>query len=219
MRDPREDPAEVVRHSRLRADRELLATVDGALAAGARRAGAELACRPGCSECCVGPFPINRLDAWRLGEGMAELQRRDPARAAAVLERARRAIEAWRATFPGDADRGRLSGNEAAEDAFFEAQSAVPCPALDPATQTCELYAHRPMACRTYGLPVSFGGQNLPPCRLCFTRATPETIESCRVTPDKLGIEQAILQRLRRDGGEESETIVAYSLVESDRAK
>ena len=216
MADTRDEPADLVRRSRLRADGDLLATVDGVLAAGARRAGAELACRPGCSECCVGPFPINRLDAWRLGEGLADLKRRDSARAEAVVERARRAVEAASGTFPGDATTGRLSGKEAAEDAFFEAQSSVPCPALDPATQTCDLYAHRPMACRTYGLPVTFGGENLPPCRLCFTRSTPETIESCRVTPDKHGIEAAILNRMRRDGGDESETIVAYALLSGD---
>ena len=216
MNDRQDEPEDLVRRSRLRADRDLLATVDGALSVGARRAGAELACRPGCSECCVGPFPINRLDAWRLGEGMADLKRRDPARAAAVVERARRAVEAGSASFPGDAATGRLSGNQAAEDAFFEAQSSVPCPALDPATQTCDLYAHRPMSCRTYGLPVTFNGEKLPPCRLCFTHSTPETIESCRVTPDKHGIEAAILQRLRRDGGDESETIVAYAVMAGD---
>lgn len=216
MPDPHEDPAEVMRRSRLRADRDLLTSVEGALSVGARRAGAELACRPGCSECCIGPFPINRLDAWRLEEGMTALTQRDPARAAAVRERARRAVEAGSGTFPGDATTGRLSGKEAAEDAFFDAQSSMPCPALDPATQTCDLYAHRPMACRTYGLPVTFGGENLPPCRLCFTHSTPETIESCRVTPDKHGIEAAILNRMRRDGGDESETIVAYALLSGD---
>jgi Fe-S-cluster containining protein len=215
-RAPESDAATLARESRLRADRDLLATVDGAVAAGARRAGQELVCRAGCSECCIGPFPINRLDTWRLGEGMADLNRRDPARAAAVLERARRAIETGGATFPGEAATGRLAGDPAAEDAFFDAQSAEPCPALDPATQTCDLYAHRPMFCRTYGLPVSFGGEDLPPCRLCFTRATPETIESCRVTPDQHGIEQAILKRLRRDGGDETETIVAYALLAGD---
>lgn len=215
-REPGTDAATLARESRLRADRELLATVDGVIAAGARRAASELACRPGCSECCLGPFPINRLDAWRLGEGMADLKRRDPARAAALLERARRAIEAARATFPGDAAIGRLSGDKAAEDRFFEAPPAAPCPALDPATQTCDLYAHRPMACRTYGLPVTFSGENLPHCRLCFTRSTTETIESCRVTPDKLGIEAAILKRLRRDGGDDAETIVAYAVLAGD---
>lgn len=216
MGQPREDDDDLVRRSRLRADRDLLGTVEAALSAGARRAGSELACRPGCSECCVGPFPINRLDAWRLAEGMDELRRRDPARAEAVEERARRVVEAGRATFPGDAVKGGLSGVEAAEDAFFDAQSAVPCPALDPATQTCDLYAHRPMTCRTYGLPVAFGSENLPPCRLCFTRSTPEAIESCRVTPDKHGIEAAILNRLRRDGGDDSETIVAYAVLAGD---
>ncbi|HKQ97407.1 MAG TPA: YkgJ family cysteine cluster protein [Candidatus Polarisedimenticolia bacterium] len=219
MRDPASDPEDLKRRSRLRADRDLIDTVQAALSAGARRAGAELACRAGCSECCVGPFPINRLDAWRLAEGMDKLRRRDPARADAIEARARRVVEAGRASFPGDAAKGKLSGDEAAEDAFFDAQSGVPCPALDPATQTCDLYAHRPMTCRTYGLPVNFGAENLPPCRLCFTRSTPETIESCRVTPDKHGIEKAILNRLRRDGGDDAETIVAYAVLAGDEGR
>src|SRR6185295_5228368 len=64
-------------HSPLhRADRRLLQVVDGALAEATRLAatpeGSWLACRPGCTECCHGPFPINRLDVLRLRRGLAE---------------------------------------------------------------------------------------------------------------------------------------------------
>ncbi|HEY4562240.1 MAG TPA: YkgJ family cysteine cluster protein, partial [Thermoanaerobaculia bacterium] len=67
-----------------RSDRRLLQVVDGAMAEAARRAGSWLACRPGCTECCHGPFPINRLDARRLREGMERLAETDPERARAV---------------------------------------------------------------------------------------------------------------------------------------
>jgi len=215
-RRPEQDAGTLARQSRLRADGDLLSGVAAALAVGAKKAGAELACRAGCSECCVGPFPINRLDAWRLGEGIAELKRRDPARADALLARAKRVVKAGVAGFPGDAAKGRLSGVEAAEDRFFEAQAGVPCPVLDPATQTCELYEHRPLYCRTYGPPVTFGGENLPPCRLCFTTAPKETIEASRVAPDRLGLERAILDRLKRDGGDDAETVIAYAIAAAD---
>ena len=58
-------------------DQALLQIVDAALAEAARKSGAWLVCRPGCTECCLGPFPITQLDARRLREGLAELERRD----------------------------------------------------------------------------------------------------------------------------------------------
>jgi Fe-S-cluster containining protein len=210
------DAQRLARNSLLRADRDLLESVDGAIASAARRAGDQLVCRAGCSECCSGPFPINRLDAWRLAEGMTSLRQRDPARADAVHARARRMVAAFASTFPGDPVTGRLGGDETAEDRFFEEQSAVPCPVLDPATQTCELYEHRPLFCRTYGPPVTFCGENLPPCRLCFTTAPPKTIEACRAVPDRHGLERAILDRLKRDGGDDAETIIAYAIAAAD---
>ena len=69
-------------------DGRLLAAVDLTMAEAVRRCGALIACRPGCIECCIGPFPISALDAERLSRGLAQLSRRDPARAEAVRERA-----------------------------------------------------------------------------------------------------------------------------------
>jgi Fe-S-cluster containining protein len=88
---------------------------------------------------------------------------------------------------------------------------------LDPATQTCDLYAHRPLSCRTYGPPVTFNGQNLPHCRLCFTASSPEATEACRVEPDRDGLERAILDRLKRDGGESHETLIAWAVLAKPR--
>lgn len=201
------------RQSLVRADRDVVATIDAALLRASRLAGPNLACRPGCSECCIGPFPITRLDASRLRRGLEELRERDPQRAAAIAERARLTVERMAKDFPGDRTTGRLSGDEADEDGFFEAQSAEPCPVLDPATQTCDLYVHRPVSCRTYGPPVTFGGQDLPPCRLCFQGAAKETIEACRVEPDPGGLERAVLGRLERGDGEAGETVIAYAVL------
>jgi Fe-S-cluster containining protein len=194
------------------ADRDLLAVVEAAQREAARRAGSQLACRLGCTECCVGPFPINGLDAWRLRRGLEALAARDPEAAAAIRRRAAEAIRAFGADFPGDPATGRLSGDVKSEDRFFEAHADVPCPVLDPATGACLLYEHRPISCRTYGPPVRFGGRDLPPCRLCFVGAPPSEIEPCRVEPDPDGIEDAILERLRK-GGDDRETIIACAVA------
>ncbi len=196
-----------------RLDGDLLKVVDTRLADGARRAGPWLACHQGCNECCMGPFPINRLDFRRLQRGLKELTASDPDRATAVVNRARAAVVRLSEGFPGDARTGRLSGDEAAEDRYFEATAEIPCPALDPATGGCDLYAHRPLSCRAYGLPVRFGKLDLPPCRLCFVGAPQAAIETSRVEPDPDRIEGLILDRAEKAGEPKGETIVAYALA------
>jgi Fe-S-cluster containining protein len=193
-------------------DRVFLRVIDERLATGAARAGTHLACRRGCTECCHGPFPINRLDQWRLGHGLQRLRESDPARAAAVRARAQAARTVLRNSFPGDAASGRLSDDEAEQDAFFTRHASMPCPALDPASGACDLYADRPVSCRTYGLPVRLGTEELPPCRLCFVGASAADIEACRVEPDPHGAEDAILTPLEQDEGDGS-TIVAFALA------
>src|SRR5436309_833051 len=101
-------------------DRELIQVMDAALADATRRAGAWLACRPGCTQCCIGPFPINQLDAVRLRHGLAMLEKSDPQRAARVRERTRHAIQKLSASFPGDRATGILDEGAEAEDRFAD---------------------------------------------------------------------------------------------------
>ena len=99
-------------------DEALIRIVDAALAEAARKSGPWLVCRPGCTGCCMGPFPITQLDARRLREGLAELERRDRERAAGVRERARLAVARILPDFPGDAATGVLGEGEEAEEQF-----------------------------------------------------------------------------------------------------
>jgi Fe-S-cluster containining protein len=190
-----------------RADRRLLAVLDERLGAGRRRAGPWLVCRPGCAECCHGLFPITALDAWRLRSGLAELAAREPARAAAIVARARAQRATLQPGFPGDWARGTVRDEPPAGDAWFTRHARLPCPVLDPATGVCELYAHRPVTCRTFGPPVKVDGELLPPCHLCFEGVDEASIAACRVEPDPQGLEDRILARL---GGEE--TLIALAL-------
>ena len=167
-----------------RLDRELLASLDDGFRNAAERAGAWLRCAPGCSKCCLGPFPITRLDVRRLREGWFALRAADPGRAEAVRRRARRAVAVLREGYPGDSAGGRPAGDEQALDRFFARHASMPCPVLDPRTGRCELYAARPVSCRVYGPPLRFEEFSVPPCRLCFRGADAETVDRCRFEPD-----------------------------------
>lgn len=132
---------------------ELIRIVDAAMAESARRSGPRLACRVGCTQCCMGPFPIGASDADRLRRGLAGLEADDPPRAARVLARARR----------------------------YGAADDEPCPALDPETGACDLYLWRPLTCRVFGPPVRWGSGAIGMCELCFEGVGDAEIAACAV--------------------------------------
>jgi Fe-S-cluster containining protein len=123
------------------------------MAEAVRRSGSWIACKPGCYECCIGPFPITLSDAERLRAGMRELERLDPDRAARV--------------------RTRVAEHKGGED--------EPCPVLDPEGGTCDLYEARPITCRIFGPAVRAGGDGIGVCELCYHGASDEEIASCVV--------------------------------------
>src|SRR2546423_358683 len=83
-------------------DRALIQIVDAAVAEAARKSGPWLVCRLGCTQCCIGAFPISQLDAERLRRGLAELETQNPERARRVRERARQSVARISRDFPGD---------------------------------------------------------------------------------------------------------------------
>jgi len=172
-----------------------------------------LACKPGCAECCVGPFPITRLDVRWLRRGLAELEATDPERAGEISARAADAVALLRPGFPGDSGTGRIAADESVLDRFFAGHAALACPALDPASGRCELYAWRPVACRTYGPPLRYGNRKTEPCRLCFVGASADEVEWARREPDPRALEERILEGLGADPDESWETLIAFALV------
>lgn len=193
-------------------DAEFIRAVDASVAEGEARCAERLDYRRACPACCLGPFPINRLDALRLRDGLRALAEREPARAAAIVAAAQEAVRALAPHFPGDADSGRLVEKEDARDGFFARFGRWPCPALDPRSGRCQLYAARPITCRTFGPPVRLGGRDLEACEPCF-RGGPGEEAACRVEPDADGREDALLDRLEAEEGDQGETIIAYALA------
>ncbi len=197
-------------------DQTLVQIVDAALASAVQRSGSWLVCRPGCSQCCEGVFSISQLDALRLQHGLNELEHRDPRRGAAVRRRARESVMRLGPAFPGDAVSGILSEDEASEQEFVDFANEEPCPALDPATGTCELYASRPITCRAFGPPVR-SEDGLGVCELCFHGATDEQIAACEMEVDRDDLESSILKELENAGGPSGRTIIAFALAQSSR--
>jgi len=198
-----------------RQDTGLIQIVDAALADATRRAGRHLACRPGCTQCCYGAFAVSTLDAMRLRNAMAEMAATDPAQAAAISSRAARYLDAFGADFPGNRVTGVLGASEEEQSAFEEFANDAACPALNPESGLCEVYAARPMTCRIFGPPVRMDADTesgLAVCELCFTEATQDEIAVAEmVVPHDE--EQRVLGLLEETGSGPGDTIVAYCLT------
>ena len=195
-----------------RGDHKLIQIVDSALADATRRSGHWLVCKPGCTQCCVGAFAINQLDALRLQRGLADLDKLDPKRAARIRQRARESVARLSPDFPGDPVTGILDEGEEADQQFAEFANDEPCPVLDPATGLCELYESRPMTCRVFGPPVR-SEDGLGVCELCFQGASDKQIAACEMKPDPDDLESRLLQQLEESTGKRGNTIIAFCLA------
>ena len=199
-------------HFPSRGDHKLIQIVETALADASRKSGDWLACRPGCTQCCVGVFAINQLDAIRLKRGLTKLEKQSSERAAAVRKRARESWVRLSPEFPGNQASGILAEDEEAAQKFEQFGNEEVCPALDPATGLCELYEFRPMTCRVFGPPVRSEG-GLGVCELCFQGASDDEIAACEMVPDPDDLESRLLEKVEKSGGRRGDTIIAFCLA------
>jgi Fe-S-cluster containining protein len=192
----------------------LIQIVNAALADAFQKSSKWLACKPGCSQCCHGVFAINQLDAIRLRKGLTELEAHDPERAARIRQRALDTVARLSEDYPGDPVSGVLDEDDTDEAAkrWDDFGNAEPCPVLDPATGTCELYEFRPVMCRTFGPALKSDG-DLGHCELCFVGATEEEVIAAEMQPDPDNLEAALVEELQKTTGECGETIIAFAVV------
>ena len=197
-------------------DSELVQIVDASLADAARLSGEWLVCRLGCTQCCYGAFAINALDVLRLRAGMEALKSAEPDRSAGILRRAQAWIAEYSPGFPGDAETGLLGDSE--QEQFDDFANEAPCPALDPASGRCDVYAWRPMTCRVFGPPVRMDagtgdGRALGHCELCFAGASESDVARCEM-PVPHELEARLLDEIAANStGARGETVVAFALV------
>lgn len=116
-----------------------------------------LQCGRGCSLCCYGLFEIGSGDVPLIAEGLEKMH---PMRGKRII---RKALEL------AAPNLRECSAEE--KEAFFERTKATPCPNLDE-TGACLMYEHRPLVCRTFGLPLREGRKYIGDiCELNFQDA------------------------------------------------
>lgn len=105
-----------------------------------------LQCGKGCSLCCYGLFEIGSGDVAVIAAGLAAMH---PMRRKKVVRNALRIVE--------ESAHPNLRECSAAEkESFFRRTEGTACPNLDEAG-ACMMYGHRPLVCRTFGLPIREG--------------------------------------------------------------
>ncbi|MGE4299431.1 MAG: YkgJ family cysteine cluster protein [Desulfovibrionaceae bacterium] len=115
-----------------------------------------VSCGEGCDDCCYALFDLSLIEAMYLNyhfhrkySGME----RD-----AILDRAdeadRESYKIKKKIF-----KASQSGGSTADILAEVARTKVRCPLLN-AESRCDLYDHRPITCRVYGIPTAFGGES-----------------------------------------------------------
>jgi Fe-S-cluster containining protein len=190
----------------------LIQIVDAALASATQRSGPHLVCRPGCTQCCHGVFPISQQDAARLRKALQALEQSDPENAHRIQTRAAESLTRLASHFPGDTITGILNEDYETSELFTDEDDNEPCPVLDPATGTCDLYESRPIVCRTFGPPMRTPEGNLATCELCYIHATTDQIAACELDPFIPAQEAASNEAYNAAHNTHGETIIAYAL-------
>ena len=123
-----------------------------------------LQCGRGCSLCCYGLFGIGAADIPLLAEGLEQLH---PMRRRKIV---RRAVEIVAESRHPDL----RESTPIEKDEFFSRTASIACPNLNQ-TGECMIYDHRPLVCRTFGLPLREGDRYIGDvCDLNFNDATDE---------------------------------------------
>ncbi len=107
-----------------------------------RKFGERIHCRRGCTDCCHHPFLTTELEAAYVSRGVKELP---PEVQERLKQRARQYIR----------DREELLAERDVPDAWGSLPPPgmrLACPALEDGA--CRIYAHRPLICRKYGIPL-----------------------------------------------------------------
>lgn len=173
-----------------------------------RRASASLLgaipCCQGCSACCIGLFPITRLDALELQRG---LDRLPPLQREAIVARARSQVAVLESAYPILQSKSALDGlDDRMIDGLVEQFSDLPCPALG-SDGTCGVYAFRPLTCRTMGIPTESDGMVQGACSIQTSVPIIRLSPTFRIEENQLAEQEAvhlaILSRAHPDAGDE----------------
>lgn len=161
-------------------------------------------CHRGCCRCCIGIFPITRLDVLELQRGLVTLPKTDRD---AIITRAHAQVSALEAVYPALKTAPALDGwDDRTINDMVERFAELPCPALMP-DGSCGAYTFRPLTCRTMGIPSESNGVVQGACAVQTAVPVIRLSSSLRVDEDRLAEDEAvsltILRRVQADAGDE----------------
>ena len=178
----------------------------------------EVPCRVGCTSCCIGPFPITLLDAHMLRQGLASL----PAdRRHRIEQRAIEYTTKMETAFPQLTHTELLDAWSDQEiDQLVTEFHDQPCPALE-ADGRCGIYDHRPLVCRSMGIPIEDRGLTHGACEVQTFIPIVRLPTALRQEEDRLAHEEAAsLESLRRATGSTAEEVfLPYGFLDRVRSE
>ena len=165
----------------------------------------EVPCRLGCTNCCIGPFPITILDVQTLQQGLAGLL---PDHRHRIEQRAIEHTAAMETAFPQLTHTNLIDNWSDQEiDRLVTAFHHHPCPALEPDGR-CGIYQHRPLVCRSMGIPTEDRGMAYGACEVQTFIPIVRLPSSFREEEDRLLQEEAVaLDALRLTTGSAGEEV------------
>ena len=165
----------------------------------------EVPCRLGCTSCCIGPFPITLLDVHTLQQGLADLP---PDHRHRIEQRAIEQTAAMEAVFPQLIHTDLLDKWSDQEiDRLVTEFHDHPCPALE-ADGRCGVYDHRPLVCRSMGIPTEDRGLAHGACEVQTFIPIVRLPSTFREEEDRLAQEEAAsLAALRLATGSTGEEV------------
>lgn len=135
---------------------ELVKKAEAAFNAVEEQHGDEVKCKKGCSDCCHALFDLTLIEALYVNhqflEKFADKER------VAILEKANRADRKIY-KLKRDAFRALERGKNEVDILGQMAGERVRCPLLNE-DNLCDLYEHRPITCRLYGIPTASNGMS-----------------------------------------------------------
>lgn len=154
----------------------------------------EVRCGRGCSDCCYALFDLSLVESIYLNHHFNRLHK--GAGRSAILTRA---DEADRTThiFKRRIFKATQDGVPAAEILAEVARERIRCPLLN-GQDLCDLYEHRPITCRLYGLPMAIGGETRTCGQSGFTpgKAYP-TVHMDRIQDRLTALSKELVEGLR----------------------
>lgn len=173
----------------------------------------EVPCKLGCTSCCIGPFPITLLDVHTLREGLAGLS---PDHRQRIEQRAIEQTAAMETSFPQLTKSDLIDDWPDQEiDRLVTKFHHSPCPALEPDGR-CGIYQHRPLVCRSMGIPIEVHGLAHGACDVQTFIPILRLPSSFREEEDRLAQEEAAaLETHRRTTGATGEEVfLPYGFIQ-----